>query len=161
MKIGLLSDTHSFIHPDILKYFKNCDEIWHSGDIGNLNSLKKLESNKKLRAVYGNIDNDLIRRETKEYLFFSIDSLKFLIIHIAGSPPNYNSKTKKLIKNYKPDILICGHSHILKIKKDNKNDLLYMNPGACGKVGFHNIKTIVRFEIENKKIKNLEAIELR
>ena len=160
MKIGLLSDTHSYLHPDISIYFKNCDEIWHAGDIGNLNCLKELKNYKKLRAVYGNIDNDIIRKETKEYLFFSIDGLRFLIIHIAGSPPQYNLKTKKLIKNFKPDILICGHSHILKIMKDFENDLLYINPGSCGKIGFHKKKTILRFKVENKKIKNLEAIEL-
>ena len=160
MKIGLMSDSHGHIHNDLEKYLSCCDEIWHAGDIGSIDTLKKLEKFKKIRAVYGNIDDGLIRREIPESLFFTINKVKFFITHIAGSIPKYNPKTLKLIKENKPDILICGHSHILKVVRDTTNDLLFINPGACGKVGFHKKKTILRFDILENKIDGLEVIEL-
>lgn len=160
MKVGLISDSHGHLHDDLEKYLSCCDEIWHAGDIGSIDTLKKLEQFKKIRAVYGNIDDELIRREIPESLFFTINKVKFLMIHIAGRIPKYNPKTLKLIKENKPDILICGHSHILKIVRDNVNDLLFINPGACGKIGFHNKKTIIRFDILENKIDGLEVIEL-
>ena len=160
MKIGLISDSHGHIHDDLEKYLSNCDEIWHAGDIGSIDTLKKLEKFKKIRAVYGNIDDQLIRREIPESLIFNINKVKFLITHIAGSIPKYNPKTLSLIKDNKPNILICGHSHILKVVRDTTNDLLFINPGACGKVGFHKKKTILRFDILKNKIDGLEVIEL-
>jgi putative phosphoesterase len=160
MKIGLISDSHGHVHEDIEKYLSCCDEIWHAGDIGSIDTLKKLERFKKLRAVHGNIDDELIRREIPESLIFSINKLKFLITHIAGSIPNYNPKTLNLIKENNPNILICGHSHILKVVRDSKNNLLFINPGACGRVGFHKKKTIMRFDILENKIDGLEVIEL-
>lgn len=160
MKIGLISDSHGHVHEDIEKYLSCCDEIWHAGDIGSIDTLKKLERFKKLRAVHGNIDDQLIRREIPESLIFSINKVKFLITHIAGSIPNYNPKTLNLIKEYNPNILICGHSHILKVVRDSKNNLLFINPGACGRVGFHKKKTIMRFDILENKIDGLEVIEL-
>ena len=161
MKIGLISDTHNYLHSDIFNYLDNCDEVWHAGDIGNIACLKKLEEFKKVRAVYGNIDDYIVRRETKEFLFFNINNVKFLITHIAGKPLCYNLNTIQLIKKLSPDVLICGHSHILKIQKDIKNNLLYVNPGSCGKIGFHKKKTILRFDVVDKKVKNMEAIELK
>jgi putative phosphoesterase len=160
MKIGVISDTHSYFHEDLKFYLKDCDEIWHAGDIGNIETLEKLENFKTIRGVYGNIDNELIKRELNENLVFTIEKIKFLILHIAGKPPKYNKIAQKLININNPDILICGHSHILKIEQDKVNNLLYINPGACGKVGFHKKKTIVRFCIEKGKIDNLEVIEL-
>ena len=147
MKIGLLSDTHSIIDKRILKFFENCDEIWHAGDIGTIKTLELLEKFKKIRAVYGNIDNHQIRKEENEFLLLKYEKLVILIIHIAGKPPKYNKITYNLIKKHKPNILICGHSHILKIHRDKENDILIINPGASGNVGFHKFKTAIRFNI--------------
>ena len=161
MKIGLLSDTHSIIDKRILKFFKNCDEIWHAGDIGTIKTLESLEKFKKIRAVYGNIDNHQIRKEINKFLLLKYEKLVILIIHIAGKPPKYNKITYNLIKKHKPNILICGHSHILKIHRDKENDILIINPGASGNIGFHKFKTAIRFNIINSNIKNLEIIELK
>ena len=161
MKIGLLSETHSIIDKRILKFFENCDEIWHAGDIGTIKTLESLEKFKKIRAVYGNIDNHQIRKEVNEFLLLKYEKLVILIIHIAGKPPKYNKITYNLIKKHKPNILICGHSHILKIHRDKENDILIINPGASGNVGFHKFKTAIRFNITNSNIKNLEIIELK
>ena len=161
MKIGLLSDTHSIIDKRILKFFENSDEIWHAGDIGTIKTLESLEKFKKIRAVYGNIDNHQIRKEVNEFLLLKYEKLVILIIHIAGKPPKYNKITYNLIKKHKPNILICGHSHILKIHRDKENDILIINPGASGNVGFHKFKTAIRFNIINSNIKNLEIIELK
>ena len=161
MKIGLLSDTHSIIDKRILKFFKNCDEIWHAGDIGTIKTLESLEKFKKIRAVYGNIDNHQIRKEVNKFLLLKYKKLVILIIHIAGKPPKYNKITYNLIKKHKPNILICGHSHILKIHRDKENDILIINPGASGNIGFHKFKTAIRFNIINSNIKNLEIIELK
>ena len=161
MKIGLLSDTHSHIDKGFLDFFKDCNEIWHAGDIGNIDVLDTLQNFKKIRAVYGNIDNHIIRKELKESLLIKVEKILILIIHIARNPPYYNKKTYELIKKYKPDTLICGHSHILKVHRDKKNNILIINPGAAGKVGFHKVKTAIRFEIINSKIINLEIIEIK
>tara|TARA_B110000263_G_scaffold235013_1_gene233130 strand:+ start:1004 stop:1495 length:492 start_codon:yes stop_codon:yes gene_type:complete len=161
MKIGLLSDTHSIIDKRILKFFENCDEIWHAGDIGTIKTLESLEKFKKIRAVYGNIDNHQIRKEVNEFLLLKYEKLVILIIHIAGKPPKYNKITYNLIKKHKPNILICGHSHILKIHRDKENDILIINPGASGNLGFHKFKTAIRFNIINSNIKNLEIIEVK
>jgi|TARA_B100000809_G_scaffold118978_1_gene117282 putative phosphoesterase len=161
MKIGLLSETHSIIDKRILKFFENCDEIWHAGDIGTIKTLESLEKFKKIRAVYGNIDNHQIRKEVNEFLLLKYEKLVILIIHIAGKPPKYNKITYNLIKKHKPNILICGHSHILKIHRDKENDILIINPGASGNVGFHKFKTAIRFNIINSNIKKLEIIELK
>ena len=161
MKIGLLSDTHSIIDKRILKFFKNCDEIWHAGDIGTIKTLESLEKFKKIRAVYGNIDNHQIRKEVNKFLLLKYKKLVILIIHIAGKPPKYNKITYNLIKKHKPNILICGHSHILKIHRDKENDILIINPGASGNVGFHKFKTAIKFNIINSNIKNLKIIELK
>jgi len=161
MKIGLLSDTHSIIDKRILKFFENCDEIWHAGDIGTIKTMESLEKFKKIRAVYGNIDNHQIRKEVNEFLLLKYEKLIILITHIAGKPPKYNKLTYNLIKKHKPNILVCGHSHILKIHRDKANDILIINPGASGNVGFHKFKTAIRFNIINSNIKNLEIIELK
>jgi uncharacterized protein len=159
MKIGLISDTHSFLDPKVDVYFENCDEVWHIGDFG-ISVADKLKEKYALRGVYGNIDEILIREEFPEYLFFEINGLKVLMIHIGGYPGRYTKKAVELIKQYKPQLVITGHSHICKVMKDTKNNLLHINPGAAGNHGFHQMKTIMRFEIEKGVIKNLQAIEL-
>ena len=158
MKIGLLSDTHGLLDNAIFHYFDECDEVWHAGDIGNPNLLDTLKAYKPLRAVYGNIDGHEIRRELKEVEFFTIKGVKVLMTHIGGRPPKYNANVKTLIAKYSPNIFICGHSHILSILRDN--ELLFLNPGACGNHGFHNTRTIIRFTIQSGKVVNPEVIEL-
>lgn len=161
MKIGLLSDTHSYLDPKILSYFKECDEIWHAGDIGDRSVVDELEKIKPVRAVYGNIDDKEMQARYPEDLWFACEGLTVWMTHIGGAPPNYNPRIKKVFKERTPDVFICGHSHILRVKKDpNYNNLIYLNPGAAGNQGFHNIKTIMRFEVIGKEIKNLEVIEL-
>lgn len=160
MKIGLLSDTHGFLDPKVFEYFSDCDEIWHAGDAGD-HVLEPLEKFKPLRFVFGNIDEVAVQKKYPENLWFICEGLNILITHIAGAPPHYNPRIKKLLKEKVPDVLICGHSHILRIKKDpNYNNMLYLNPGAAGNQGFHHMKTLVRFEIQGKEIKNMEVIEL-
>ena len=160
MKIGLISDTHSHLDERVFHHFKDCDEIWHAGDIGSLDVLQKLESFKPTRAVFGNIDGAEIRRATVEDQWFTCEKLNVWITHIGGYPPKYNRRTKEILKSKSPDLFICGHSHILKIIKDPVNDLLHINPGAAGIHGFHQVKTLVRFDVEGDRINNLQVIEL-
>jgi uncharacterized protein len=161
MKIGLISDTHGFLDRKVFDHFKDCDEVWHAGDIGSSQLIDELENFKPLKAVYGNIDDADIRQRFPEDLWFNCEEFLVLITHIAGTPPHYNPRLKMILKEKKPDILICGHSHILKIMKDPKqNNLLFINPGAAGKHGFHHVKTLVRFNLSAKVISNLEVIEL-
>lgn len=160
MQIGLISDTHGHLEPRVFHHFKECDEIWHAGDIGTLDVLEKLEAFKPTRAVFGNIDGQEIRVRTKEYLRFEIEGLKVMITHIGGHPFRYPERVKSEIKAYQPGLYICGHSHILKVQFDKTINSLHMNPGAAGKQGFHKVKTLLRFTIENATIKNLEIIEL-
>jgi len=161
MKIGLLSDTHGFLDPKILDHFRHCDEIWHAGDIGDLNITAQLEAFKPLRAVYGNIDDKDIQVRFPEDLFFQCEKRSVWITHIGGAPPRYNPRIKNMLKTRVPDIFICGHSHILRVAKDpGYGGMLYINPGAAGNQGFHPIKTIVRFEISGEEVRNMEVIEL-
>ncbi len=161
MKVGLLSDTHSHLDPKVFEYFKECDEIWHGGDIGDAAVINDLEKFKPVRAVFGNIDDQELQVRFPEDLWFNCEGLTIWMTHIGGAPPNYNPRIKKVLKDRIPDIFICGHSHILRIKKDpNYKNMLYLNPGAAGNHGFHHIKTLVRFEVIGKEIKNMEVIEL-
>ncbi len=159
-KIALISDTHSYYGEDVGKYIESCDEIWHAGDIGDVMTLDKYRAIKMVRAVFGNIDGQDIRVEIPEYLFFTIESLKVLIIHIGGYPGRYSRRAKELITSFRPDIFISGHSHILKIIPDKKNNLLHLNPGSCGKKGFHKIRTLILFDIDNGNIQNMRVVEL-
>lgn len=161
MKIGLLSDTHGYLDPKIFDHFKNCDEVWHAGDIGEQNVATALESFKSFKAVYGNVDDKSIQVKYPEDLYITCEGLSILITHIGGVPPRYNPRVLKMLRTNTPDIFICGHSHILRIKRDEGfNNMIYLNPGAAGNHGFHAIKTIVRFDLLNKQIKNMEVIEL-
>jgi putative phosphoesterase len=161
MRIGLISDTHSHLDPKVFDHFKNVDEVWHAGDIGDSSVADDLEKFKPIRAVYGNIDDKNIQARYEEDLWFECEGLTIWMTHIGGAPQNYNPRIKKILKERIPDIFICGHSHILRVKKDaNFKNMLYLNPGAAGNHGFHIMKTLIRFEIVNKEIKNMEVIEL-
>lgn len=161
MTIGLLSDTHSYLDPKIFDYFKHVDEVWHAGDIGDAQVTRDLKSFKPLKAVYGNIDDKEIQAQFPEDLWFECEGFKIWMTHIGGAPPNYNPRVKKILKTKTPDIFICGHSHILRVKKDPAlNGMLYLNPGAAGNHGFHTMKTLLRFELVRHEIKKMEVIEL-
>lgn len=159
-KILLLSDTHSYMDERILDYAKQADEIWHCGDFGNLEVIEALEKIKPLRGVYGNIDGTEIRKIFPEVLRFTCEEVVVLMIHIGGYPGKYTPLAKKEIEKQTPKLFISGHSHILKAMFDQKNNLLHLNPGAVGKVGWHQMRTMMRFEIHKDKIENLEIIEL-
>lgn len=159
-KILLLSDTHSYIDDQIVKFAKLADEVWHAGDIGNLEVTDTLRKLKPLRAVYGNIDDNKARSEFPLDLKFTLEGVSVWITHIGGYPNKYNLRIREEIKQNPPKLFICGHSHILKVQYDKMLDLLHLNPGAAGKHGFHKIRTMMRFELENAEIKNLEIIEL-
>ena len=161
IKILLLSDTHSFIGDDILKYVKQADEVWHAGDIGDLKVTDAIKKLKPLRAVYGNIDNAEARLEFPEHLKFRCEGVKVWITHIGGYPGRYAPAIRNQIRIHTPDLFICGHSHILKVINDKKLKLLHMNPGAAGTHGFHKVRTMLRFEITGEKIQNLEVIEFK
>lgn len=161
MKIGLLSDTHGFLDEKIFEHFKDCDEVWHAGDIGSSGLTDELKKFKPLKAVFGNIDDTALRNEYPEDLWFDCEGFLIWMTHIGGTPPSYNPRVKKILKERLPDIFICGHSHILKITKDAAhNNMLFINPGAAGRHGFHHMKTLVRFELLNKKVTSMEVIEL-
>ena len=158
-KILLLSDTHSYIDDAILKHVAKADEVWHAGDIGNLVVTDTIKKLKPLRAVYGNIDNAEARSEFPLDLRFMCEGVAVWITHIGGYPGRYDSRIRDAIRAHPPRLFICGHSHILKVMNDKKLKLLHMNPGAIGKHGFHKARTMLRFEIDGKEIKNLEVIE--
>ena len=160
MKILILSDTHGHLDDRIIYYTQKVDEIWHAGDIGSIELIELLKKTVKVNAVYGNIDGKKIRSSYNEYLSFFCEKISILLVHIAGKPIYYNKKTNELIKKYKPKILVCGHSHILKVVNDKKNNLLYINPGAAGKFGFHKKRTMIKIEVINNELKKLEVIEL-
>lgn len=159
-KILLLSDTHGHLDQKILKYIDGADEVWHAGDIGSTAVADGISKIKPLRGVYGNIDGHELRSQFPENQIFSCQGVKVLMTHIGGYPGRYNPRVKKLIQEEKPQLYVCGHSHILKVIPDRKNNLLHMNPGACGIQGFHKVRTLLRFELNQGKIENLEAIEL-
>lgn len=159
-KILLLSDTHSHIDDTILKYVQQADEIWHAGDIGSLVVTDNIKKLKPLRAVYGNIDDDKARMEFPLHNRFWCEGVAVWITHIGGYPGKYNQAVREELRNNPPQLFICGHSHILKVQFDKSLNLLHMNPGAAGVSGFHQIRTMLRFEIDGDKIQNLEVIEI-
>ena len=159
-RILLLSDTHGYIGEDILKYVEKADEVWHAGDFGSVEIADRIATRKPLRGVYGNIDGTKIRNSYGIDAHFSIGNLQVWMTHIGGYPNNYDRRIRDEIKKNPPDLFISGHSHILKVMYDKELKLLHMNPGAAGKYGFHQKRTMLRFEIDNGKIENLEVIEL-
>jgi len=158
-KIGLLSDTHGFLEDKIIDFFDACDEIWHAGDIGSLAVADKLNSIKPLKAVYGNIDGQEVRIVYPKIQSFQCGQVHVLMIHIGGYPGKYEKEVRTIIQNTGVDLFISGHSHILKVMYDKKNELLHINPGAAGKSGLHKHQTAVRFVIDGKNIKDLEVFE--
>ena len=159
-RIGLLSDTHAYWDDKYLTYFEHCDEIWHAGDIGSLKIARKLAAFRPLRAVYGNIDGQDIRKEFPLINRFTIDGADVMMKHIGGYPGNYDASVRGSILVRPPQLFISGHSHILKVKYDKTLNLLHINPGAAGISGFHKVRTMVRFVIDNGVFKDLEVIEI-
>lgn len=160
MKIGLLSDTHGYLDDQILKHLSTCDEIWHAGDFGSINISSALSKIKPLRGVYGNIDDSSLRAVHPKNLRFYCNGLLVYMTHIGGYPGRYSPEVKKEITADPPGLFICGHSHILKVMPDKNHQLLHINPGAAGKHGFHQVRTLVTFEIQEGKIKALQVVEL-
>ncbi len=159
-KIGLLSDTHSYMDEEILTAFKDCDEIWHAGDIGDSIVLDQLEEYKPTRAVYGNIDEQALRHRLPEHHRFQLEGLDIWMTHIGGYPGKYDKRVRESIRANPPDLFVCGHSHILKVMPDKRLNLLHLNPGACGHHGFHNMRTLLRFTLNDGKISDMEVVEL-
>ncbi|MGG5506106.1 MULTISPECIES: metallophosphoesterase family protein [unclassified Myroides] len=158
-KILLLSDTHSCMDESILKYVKQADEVWHAGDIGNLEVTDAIKKHKPLRAVYGNIDDTQARLEFPEEQLFTCEGMKVYMIHIGGYPGTYRTQVKRQLSKEKPGLYICGHSHILKVQYDPQYQVLHLNPGAAGISGFHQVRTMLRFVLDQGNIKDLEVIE--
>ncbi len=159
-RIGLLSDTHSYLDPRFKELFKDVDEIWHAGDLGDIKVLEEMRGFKPTRAVFGNIDGTIIRQELNEKLEFLCEEVNVFMIHIGGYPDRYDARVKKEILKKKPNLFISGHSHILKVMFDKKLNLLHLNPGASGLSGFHAVRTALRFSIDGDQIKDMEVIEL-
>lgn len=158
-RIGLISDTHGFLDETVFRHFANCDEVWHAGDFGP-EVIEKLESFKPLKGVYGNIDDASIRHQFPEQLVFTCEGVKVMMRHIGGSPPKYNPETRKELALHQPQLFISGHSHILKVMYDDRLQCLHMNPGAAGKQGWHKVRTLIRFVIDGKEMKDCEVVEL-
>lgn len=159
-RIGIISDTHSYLDEKVFDYFTECDEIWHAGDFGNVDIANALAKYKPLRGVYGNIDGNDIRSIYPEKLHFTIEEVPVFIQHIGGYPGNYAAAVKQEIISKQTKLFISGHSHILKIMFDDKLNCLHINPGAAGKHGWHNVRTIVRLTIDGSNMKDCEVIEL-
>lgn len=157
--IGIVSDTHGYWDEGLTEFFEPCDEIWHAGDIGSLEVADKINLYKPLRAVHGNIDDYRTRLEYPDIQIFTAEDVTVLITHIAGTPGKYEPKVKEILKNGKIKVLVCGHSHILRVKYDKQWDVLYINPGAAGNSGFHHVKTAVRLKIDCTNIFDLEVWE--
>jgi uncharacterized protein len=160
IRIGLISDTHGWLDPRVKEHFSGCDEIWHAGDIGSLQVGEELASWKPLRAVYGNIDGGDVRKVWPEHQRFNIEGLKVWMTHIGGKPPRYDREVLPELKADPPGLFICGHSHICAVQYDEALKLMYMNPGAAGRHGWHQMRTLLRFSIEDGKLSNLEVVEL-
>ena len=159
-RIGLISDTHSFLDETVFEHFKNCDEIWHAGDFGEMELANRLAEQKKIRGVYGNIDGIEIRTIYPEKLFFTCEEVNVFMQHIGGYPGRYAPGVKKEIIAHQSQLFISGHSHILKIMYDDALQCLHINPGAAGRQGWHTVSTVIRFSIDKKEIKDCEVIEL-
>lgn len=160
VKVGLISDSHGFIDAKTLAHLEDVDEIWHAGDIGSDSVMDALPKGKKVRAVYGNIDGGDLRERYPEEQVFDVEGARVLMIHIGGKPPRYAAGVKRRLKEVKPTLFICGHSHICKVEYDDELCCLYMNPGAMGNHGFHQVKTILKFDLEAGQPKNLRVVEL-
>ena len=160
-RIGLMSDTHGYLDPQLKSVFSACDQIWHAGDFGNISVFDDLTKwNIPLKAVHGNIDDHETRSCMSDQLTWQVEGRKIWMTHIGGYPGHYSSTIKQLLKDIKPDIFVCGHSHILKIMYDHALGFLHLNPGSCGKEGFHKVRTAITFSIEGTAIKEMAVVEL-
>lgn len=157
--IGILSDTHGSLPDRYTDFFAGVDEIWHAGDIGSPDVIGRLEAFKPLRAVFGNIDGGAVRQRFPEFLVFDCEAMKVLLIHIGGYPGKYDPRARQLIISEKPNLFVCGHSHILKVMYDHKYNLLHINPGAAGNSGLHKQVTMIRCEIDGSRVVNLEVFD--
>ncbi len=159
-RIGLISDTHSYLDDAVFQYFEQCDEIWHAGDFGTKEVADKLKAFKPLKGVYGNIDGADIRAEYPETMRWKCEEVEVLMTHIGGYPGRYAPQIKTELLSHPPQLFICGHSHILKVMYDEKIKCLHMNPGAAGNSGWHKVKTLIRFVIDGKDMKQCEVMEI-
>jgi putative phosphoesterase len=159
-KIVLISDTHNFIPESFWKYIKNVDELWHAGDVGNVGIIDELKKHIIVKGVYGNIDGDVVRKEFPEYKAMIVQGVKVLMLHIGGKPYRYSPRMRELLQHYKPQVIVCGHSHILRVEYDKKNRVLFLNPGALGRQGFHKVKTFLRFNLHEGKVSDMEVVEI-
>jgi putative phosphoesterase len=160
MRIGLLSDTHGFLDEAVFGYFAECDEVWHAGDFGTVEILDRLSAFRPLRGVYGNVDGAELRAGLPEALEWECEGVRVWMTHIGGYPGNYDRRAGAELRMRKPDLFICGHSHILKVMRDRTLGLLHMNPGACGHHGWHQVRTLLRFTVGSGQISGVEAVEL-
>lgn len=158
--IGILSDTHGYLDEKIFHHCKDCDEIWHAGDFGSIDLAYKLNSFKPFRGVYGNIDGTEIRDFCPENVIFQCEGVRVLMTHIGGYPPRYNKRSKPLLEKYQPQLMITGHSHILKIMYDDVHACMHINPGAAGKQGWQKVRTMVLLTIDGNKFTDCKVIEL-
>lgn len=159
-RIGLISDTHSYIDDRICHHLESCNEIWHAGDIGNLSVTDRLKEVAPVLGVYGNIDNHIVRQEFPLHNKFVCEKVNVWMTHIGGKPYVYDYRIREAITKNPPQLFICGHSHICKVQMDKRLKMLYMNPGAAGKHGFHKVRTLLRFTINGANIQDLEVVEL-
>lgn len=160
-KVLLLSDTHGYIDENILSHAGEADEVWHAGDIGTSAVTDALRTKSRLRAVYGNIDGGSLRNEFAELLAFEVEGVHVHMRHIGGYPPRYAKGVRAYLLQHPCDLFICGHSHILKVMRDDQPALLHMNPGAAGKHGFHQVRTMLRFSLAKGRVEDLEVIEMQ
>lgn len=161
IRVGIVSDTHGYIPPGVFSFFENCDEIWHAGDWGNIETYEKLRAFKPLRTVYGNIDGPELRQVMPEVLIFEVEKLKVCMLHIGGYPGKYAPQFRDILKEQHVDVMVCGHSHILKVMRDEQNQLMHFNPGAAGNKGHHQVCSALRLKIEGDRMYELEVWELK
>lgn len=160
-RIGLISDTHGYLDPKVYDYFAEVDQIWHAGDVGNESLIEELGAFKPVLGVYGNIDGQKVRQMFPEDQKFECEGIKVWMTHIGGKPPRYNPRVRPIVESLRPDLFICGHSHILAVMHDPKRKgVLYLNPGAAGRHGFHKERTLLRFTLDKGKVENLEVVKL-
>jgi putative phosphoesterase len=159
MKIGILSDTHGLFDEPLRRFFAEVDEVWHAGDVGGIGVADAIAAFKPLRAVYGNIDGEEVRRAYPLHQRFTCEGVEVLMTHIGGYPGKYDAAIAGELRSNPPQLFICGHSHILKVMFDKKLNCLHINPGAAGKYGLHTVRTAVRLEVKNGSMSNLEVGE--
>lgn len=159
--MGIISDTHGYLDPRVYEWFADCDEVWHAGDWGSVDLVLELRSWKKLRGVYGNVDDWQVRSELPEEEIFEVEGVKVWLRHIAGAPPSYEPDVRARLEEVRPQMLVCGHTHIARVERDPRyGNMLYVNPGAAGNFGPHTVRTILTCEIYNGKVRNMKLIEL-